>query len=256
MQILDHIHVVGGGGFGLSNVTDGHVYLIDGGSEYALIDSGSGIESERIIQNIKDAGFDPSKVSVILLTHSHWDHARGSRNLAELTGADVAIHHGGADVLTDEVWRNHLVTKTGFALQEPRKADRLLSDGDVIKVGDVEITVLETLGHTSDAVCYLMEDGGRKVAFTGDTLVGEGALGATWYNTDFYAYKKGIERLHEYAPDAIFPGHRIFTLRNGTSYTQKAVDLFNGAWQGISPVGPPYYPSWWLLAYGKDVETM
>lgn len=256
VRILDHVYLVGGGDFGVSNVTDCHVYLIDGGSELALIDAGSGIQPDRIVRNIEKAGFSPQDVSVILLTHSHWDHARGARALAEATGADVAIHRNGQKVLTEEYWQNDLVTKVGFEVETPRPADRLLDDGDVVKVGDIEVTLLETLGHTPDACVYLIEDSGLRVMFSGDTLAGDGALGATAFNTDFAAYKRGIERMHDWAPDAILPGHRIFTLSNGTAYTKRAVDLFNSSWQNITATRQPFYPSSWLLNYGHDVEGM
>lgn len=255
MQVLDHVHLVGGGGLGFSNVTDGHIYLIDGGGELALIDSGSGLDNERILQNIREAGFDPAKLSVVLLTHSHWDHARGARGLSELTGADIGIHHGGAKVLTEELWRNHLVTRTGIPLESPKDPERKLKGGDVVQVGEISITVLETLGHTNDSVCYLVEDSGRKVAFTGDTLVGEGAIGATWYDSDFIAYRDGLQRLRAWEPEAIMPGHRLFSVRNGSMYVQKALDLFDSTWQDHSTVGHAFYPSWWLNAIGPDVAN-
>lgn len=256
MQVLDRVHVVGGGGFGLSHVTDGHIYLVDGGDEYALIDVGSGLDTDRVVRNVESAGFDPGRITVALLTHSHWDHARGSHGLSQRTGARIGIHHGGTRVLTEELWRNHLVTKTGFELEQPTKPDLELHDGDVVPVGDLSLTVLETLGHTSDSVCYLLELDGRRVAFTGDTLVGEGAIGATWFDSDFVAYRDGLRRLHEWAPDAIMPGHRLFTVEHGTVYVQAALDMFAATWSAHTTAGHPFYPSWWLTAFGAGVDQI
>lgn len=80
-------------------------------------------------------------------THGHRDHAQGNRLLAEKTGAKVAIHANDAPML-----------------QEP--PDILLHDGDVLRVGQAEVHVIHTPGHTPGGVCLLVEG----CLFTGDTL--------------------------------------------------------------------------------------
>jgi glyoxylase-like metal-dependent hydrolase (beta-lactamase superfamily II) len=76
MRLTQDVLLVGGGNFGfnLSHHLDCHVYLIDGGDELALVDTGIGGhhgESETILKNIKTDGVDVSKISTLLLTHYH-----------------------------------------------------------------------------------------------------------------------------------------------------------------------------------------
>ncbi|MGD9288702.1 MAG: MBL fold metallo-hydrolase, partial [Desulfobacterales bacterium] len=80
MQINERVFLVGGGltGFGLSHDSDCHVYLIDGGSEAALIDAGAGLGLNDILANIDGHGLNADKISHLLLTHLHADHAGGA----------------------------------------------------------------------------------------------------------------------------------------------------------------------------------
>jgi len=86
MKIMDHIYLVGSGntGLGISNDYDCHVYLLDGGSEIALIDAGGGRETHRIIENAKNDGLDARKITRVFLSHSHSDHAAGASKMREL----------------------------------------------------------------------------------------------------------------------------------------------------------------------------
>ena len=61
VKIADRIHLVGSGimGFDLTDAYDCHVFLIDGGDELAIIDTGAGMGAERILANVQADGFDP-----------------------------------------------------------------------------------------------------------------------------------------------------------------------------------------------------
>ena len=78
MKLTENIHVVGGGrmGYGISGPLDCHVYLIDGGSEVALVDPGLGMgqDFERVLDNIRNDGVDLKRVRKLILIHYHVDH--------------------------------------------------------------------------------------------------------------------------------------------------------------------------------------
>ena len=78
MKLTSDIHVVGGGyyGFGLSGRLDCHVYVINSGTELAVVDPGCGIDKdfETVLENIRDDGLDPRKIRKIFVTHYHCDH--------------------------------------------------------------------------------------------------------------------------------------------------------------------------------------
>jgi glyoxylase-like metal-dependent hydrolase (beta-lactamase superfamily II) len=87
------------------------------------------------------------RIELILNTHDHIDHVYDNRKLADATGAKIAAH------------RLSTVDK-----------DVPLEDGDVLEVGEMDVKVLHTPGHSPDSCCFLV----GKLLWTGDTLfVGE-----------------------------------------------------------------------------------
>ncbi|MBE6782293.1 MAG: MBL fold metallo-hydrolase [Ruminococcaceae bacterium] len=137
----------------------------------------------------------------ILLTHCHFDHILGANKLRKLTGAKIAIGEKDAKGLSDPG-----ISLSGFVglSQEPFSADILLSDNEVLSLGDTDIKVLHTPGHTAGSVCYVLED----VIFSGDTLFNR-SVGRTDFPTgDFTALKKSLNRLKSLSKDyVIYSGH-------------------------------------------------
>lgn len=99
----------------------------------------------------------------ILLTHGHFDHIGGTAEVAKKYAASVVISKDDAPMLTSS--RLSLAAFTG-AVHKNVNADIIVSDGDVVNLGDTKITVLSTPGHTKGSVCYMSND----FLFTGDTL--------------------------------------------------------------------------------------
>lgn len=107
-----------------------------------------------------------AKLKYIMLTHGHFDHIFGVHGLKEATGAKVVIHFKDAEHLTDP--RKSLAEGNMPEPQIPVSADVLLKEGDVITLGDEEIKVMSTPGHTMGSVCYIIES--EKTIISGDTL--------------------------------------------------------------------------------------
>ncbi len=62
MKLTESVYLVGGAAYGLSPAGDCNVYLIDGGKELALVDTGSGHGVKKILENVRIDGFDPSNL--------------------------------------------------------------------------------------------------------------------------------------------------------------------------------------------------
>src|SRR5262245_18273072 len=77
-------------GCSLTHDNDCNVYAINGGSEFALIDSGCGIETEELIGNLTQDGISQQSVRLLLLTHGHLDHSGGAFYLRDRLVLDVA----------------------------------------------------------------------------------------------------------------------------------------------------------------------
>jgi hydroxyacylglutathione hydrolase len=140
------------------------------GSEIAgegmVIDPGG--NAKDIFRAISNSGLD---IKVIVLTHGHSDHIAALYDIQDRTGAEVAIHTADAQFLNG---RGSLSMMFGISYKTPDPPDRLLSEGDIINIGDLRFTVLHTPGHTPGSICLLTDD---KV-FTGDTLFYRG-IGTT-----------------------------------------------------------------------------
>src|SRR5690349_9576805 len=80
MRLHPRVYLVGSGEMGLSDSWDCHIYVVDGGSELAMIDAGGGRPAsyEMIRRNMLADGIDPQRIRHIILTHWHTDHARGA----------------------------------------------------------------------------------------------------------------------------------------------------------------------------------
>lgn len=99
----------------------------------------------------------------ILLTHGHYDHIGGVKEVKEHYGAKVCISEEDLPMLTSAV--RSLAAFFG-AGQSNAQADILLKEGDIITLGGTDIKVLSTPGHTKGGLCFIAED----CIFTGDTL--------------------------------------------------------------------------------------
>ena len=137
----------------------------------------------------------------VLLTHGHFDHICGVDKFLEEYDVPVYIHENDAELLGNE-YKNasYLSNMPVTTAVIPQK----LKDGDVIALGDINIRVLHTPGHTRGCVCYFAEN----AVFTGDTVFacGEG-------RTDLYGGDEQtlIETLKNLMPKlrgkTIYPGH-------------------------------------------------
>lgn len=103
------------------------------------------------------------QIRYILLTHCHYDHIGGLRELRELTGAKVCSSLNCSINIQNK--RTNASYGFGDALEED-PSDVLLADGDVLEVGALRFLCIATPGHTNGGMCYLAEGH----LFSGDTL--------------------------------------------------------------------------------------
>lgn len=245
VRLTENIYLVGSGNIRLSHPTDPNIYLIDGKGTLALVDAGSGICPELIIHNIHQSGFKPEDVRFIINTHSHWDHARGSAYLKELTGAKLLIHEMGVDVVESKLWPDGYLAKKGIGARST-KVDKALADKEALQVGNLQLVFYHTPGHSNDSICILMESEGKKMLFSGDTVFAEGLPGTVNADTDFVKYRNSMLRLADLECDVLLPGHKLFVLANASEHIQLLKEKLTGRWRDVVMGPTPFFPGWWL----------
>src|ERR1700704_926366 len=148
-----------------------NTWILGAGPVVAVIDPGPDDDTHLAAIETRLAG---ATVGVILVTHAHPDHLPLAARLAAAHGASVRRH--------------------------PE-----LGDGDVVRVGTLNLTALFTPGHSADHLCFwLAED---RVVFTGDLVLGKGSSMVTFPEGNVAAYLRSLERLIELKPRMLFPGH-------------------------------------------------
>ena len=234
MKIAERVHIVGSGraGLNLTDAHDCHVYLLDGGAEYALIDAGGGRDPEGIVRLIERDGLDPRRVTHVLLTHAHADHAAGAAGLRERLGArvlaspDVArfVGDGDAAAASLDVARRAGVYPSDFAYPAC-PVEGTLAGGVVVRVGDLEIDAVDTSGHASGHLSYALRRNGRTSVFSGDACFfgGRILLQHTW-DCSVQQSIKAVERLAALSVDGLYPGHHTFAVNDGRLQVQKAME--------------------------------
>ena len=142
------------------------------------------------------------KSRIILLTHAHFDHISGAKELREKTGVPIAIGRIEAENMCDPGY--NLSGRLRNPISE-FKPDYELYDEQVITVGDLKIKVYETPGHTKGSVVYLVGDN----LFSGDTLFFESIGRTDLRSGNFDEMQASLDRMMWLFGDNIkvFPGH-------------------------------------------------
>lgn len=137
---------------------DNNCYLLldETTNKSALIDCT--VADDRMRELIGD-----TDLQYILLTHGHFDHIGGVRDIKKEYGCKVVISSVDAPMLSSG--KASLAAFCG-AEQNDTEPDITVQDGDEIELGTLKIKVLSTPGHTSGSVCYVVGD----ALFSGDTL--------------------------------------------------------------------------------------
>lgn len=239
MRITDRVYIVGSGKFGmqLSSPMDCNVYLLDGGTECALVDAGSGMEPERIVGNAELAGIPMDKVRHLLLTHVHGDHAAGAHyfhshhGLQVIVSAEAApwLEAGDMDKTSLNAAKAAGVYPENFSF--PACAvQRRVTEGDTIRVGDLVLKVLNTPGHSKGHVSYLFEENGRSSCFSGDVVFSGGKIVIQYiWDCIIQEYAESIAKLAELRIDRLFPGHGTFLL----SGAYRHIELANASFKRL-----------------------
>lgn len=240
MKITESIYIVASGklGFSFTHPLDCNTFLVDTGEGYFLLDTGTGIDTERIVAIMQKLGLNPSEIKAVLLTHYHGDHAGGAYYWQQLSGCTVYAPAKEAPAIRagDEEANSVALGKGKFYPADYRFMPcpcTALEDGESVTVGKVTLTAYALAGHSLEGVVYHGMIDGKQCMFTGDGVFAAGqVLLQTLHDVSILPYAIGMNRLAELPVDALFPGHGVFCLENGAEHIKMAVNKFN---QGLLP---------------------
>lgn len=167
---------------------DNNAYLVTSNStgETLLIDAAN--DADVLLDVIKQ---QVPKLSLIVTSHQHFDHWQALATVAEVTGAPTAAHALDAEPL-------------------PVTPDRILADGDTVRIGDLTFDVIHLQGHTEGSVALALKSpDGVTHLFTGDCLF-PGGVGKTWQPGDFERLLGDVRtKVFDVYDDrtVVYPGH-------------------------------------------------
>jgi glyoxylase-like metal-dependent hydrolase (beta-lactamase superfamily II) len=234
LRLHENVALIGSGDLGLSHYLDCHTYLLHDGDEYAMIDAGSGVQPEKLIENLTYAIGNLSRLRYILLTHCHGDHAGGVHAIKSICNPQVACSDWEARMLESGSDDDLGLTQARFAGTYPPdyqlihvKPDRVLRDGEKLHLGGLRIRAIATPGHTRGSLCYRVATPSDTLLFSGDTVFWGGLI--QLLNTpgsEISDYRHGAQSLEGLSVDCLFPGHGLWALRNGQAHIDKMLYYF------------------------------
>lgn len=186
-----------------------HCYLLCGSVRALLIDTGLGVG------NIKEVTDHLTLLpTLVATTHAHWDHIGGHKYYE-----NIAVHEAERDWLTGRFPLPLSAVKSNLtykAFDFPPSFDldryqifqgtpqQILRGGERIDLGDREVTVLYTPGHSPGHCCFYEPK--RGYLFSGD-LIYSGCLDAFYPTTDPKLFWRSVQRMQNLNIERVFPGH-------------------------------------------------
>jgi len=131
-------------------------YLIVTPQGNILINTGLANSASIIKANIEALGFKFKDIKILLTTQAHYDHMGAMAAIKKMTGAKMMVDEKDAGVVADGGSSDYALGGNGYAY-EPVKADRLLHDKDVVKLGNMQLTMLHHPGHTKGSCSFLFD---------------------------------------------------------------------------------------------------
>jgi metallo-beta-lactamase class B len=188
-------------------------YLIATPQGHILINSDLEANVPLIRASVEKLGFKFSDIRILLISHAHWDHDAGSAMIKQITGARYMVMDADVPVVESGGKSDFQYGSTPANLYQPTKVDRVLHDGDEVKLGDAVLVAHLTPGHTKGCTTWTMKviEGGqiRNVVIVGSPNVNPGykLVGNTLYPGIAEDYERMFRVLNSLPCDYFLGAH-------------------------------------------------
>ncbi|MCH1494572.1 MAG: MBL fold metallo-hydrolase [Rubripirellula sp.] len=185
-----------------------NVYLVFDADEWVLVDIGYEETVEDFIEIIRQLDFPLSRCKTLIATHADVDHIQGLARAKQSLKTSVTCHPNAVKPLENG---DTLLTMAEIAAQGLRMpmpsvtVDNQIQDGDLIHVGEIEMEVWHTPGHTDSQLAFRIGD----VLLSGDNIYRDGCIGAidAHHGSDIKAFIKSLERIRDSDVTWLAPSH-------------------------------------------------
>jgi metallo-beta-lactamase class B len=204
-HVIGNIYFIGSKSLG--------IYLITTLQGHILVNAGLEGSVPGIQESVAKLGFKFSDIKILLISHAHYDHDGGAARIKELTGAKYMVMDADVAVVESGGKEDFFYGHRRDLLYRPAKVDRVLHDGETVKLGDAVLTAHLTAGHTKGCTTWTMkvQDGGKSydVVIVGSPNVNEGfkLVGNRAYPQIASDYEKGFEVLRSLHCDVFLGAH-------------------------------------------------
>jgi len=187
-----------------------------------LVDAGGPNKGRKFLTKLKDLSIDPGNISLLLLTHAHWDHIGSANNIKELTGCQVAVNHREKAVVEKALKPlppgTNLLSKildivmkayAPFISFPGTPVDLALEDKDFsLEPYGIQGKVIHTPGHSAGSISLLLDTGD---AFVGDLVVNTFPMytgtGLPIFAEDILVVKESWRKLLSSGAKQVYPAH-------------------------------------------------
>ncbi len=201
-----------------------NIYLIDGGTEFALIDVGQDDTLDEVIELIRDMDFQLSKCKLLIATHADADHIQGLARARERLRTKTAAHPRAATAIEsgDLVETFASISAQNFNIpMPPCKIDVKLDEGHEVKIGKLKLKVWHTPGHTPGQLSFKLGN----LLFSGDNIYQDGCVGAidAHHGSHFPSFIASLTRIRDDDAEFLLPSHGP-VFRKDKKILQGAID--------------------------------
>ncbi len=231
-----------------------NVYLIDGGTEFVLIDIGFLETVDEIVELIRRMDFNLSTCKMLIATHADADHVQGAAHARKVLRTKVAAHPKTVEPLEtgDEILTFAAIKAQNIHMPMPRcKVDVKLREGDVISVGDLRLEVWHTPGHTEGQLSFKLGN----LLFCGDNVYKDSCVGVidAHHGSNIPDFLESLKRIQRDDAEFLLPSHGP-VFRRDPAILQRAIDRLT-QYQYMADFGT-CAKSWPLLdEWEKDVSA-
>ncbi|HEV3256540.1 MAG TPA: MBL fold metallo-hydrolase [Gemmataceae bacterium] len=201
-----------------------NVYLIDGGKEFVLIDIGYLDTVDEIVELIRQMDFNLSTCKMVIATHADADHTQGIARARELLKTRVAAHALTVPPMEsgDVVMTYASIKAQGIEIpMPPCKVDLVLKEGQTVGVGNLQLKVWHTPGHTAGQLSFRMGN----LLFSGDNIYKDSCVGVidAHHGSNIPDFINSLKRIRQDDAEFLLPSHGP-VFRKDNSIVQKAID--------------------------------